>query len=33
MHHPIEVFAYYFPNYHRDARNERQHGAGWTSGR
>jgi len=24
------VAVYYFPNYHRDARNERIHGAGWT---
>jgi Glycosyltransferase WbsX len=24
------VFAYYFPNYHRDARNEKKHGEGWT---
>jgi hypothetical protein len=27
---PIEVGAYYFPNYHRDPRNERVHGPGWT---
>lgn len=26
----IEVFAYNFPNYHLDPRNEAQHGAGWT---
>lgn len=25
-----EVAAYYFPNYHPDARNERWHGKGWT---
>jgi hypothetical protein len=27
---PIEVTAYYFPNYHPDARNDRWHGKGWT---
>jgi hypothetical protein len=27
---PVEIAVYYFPNYHRDARNERLHGAGWT---
>ncbi|HEU4751646.1 MAG TPA: glycoside hydrolase family 99-like domain-containing protein, partial [Armatimonadota bacterium] len=26
----IEVAAYYFPNYHPDARNDRWHGKGWT---
>ena len=26
----IEVGAYYFPNYHRDPRNECVHGPGWT---
>jgi hypothetical protein len=26
----ITVAAYYFPNYHRDATNERWHGKGWT---
>ncbi|GBF72945.1 hypothetical protein PA598K_01224 [Paenibacillus sp. 598K] len=26
----IEVAAYYFPNYHRDARNDKWHGSGWT---
>ncbi|MBA2480924.1 MAG: glycoside hydrolase family 99-like domain-containing protein [Planctomycetes bacterium] len=26
----IDVAAYYFPNYHRDARNEAWHGRGWT---
>jgi hypothetical protein len=26
----IQVAAYYFPNYHVDPRNERDHGAGWT---
>jgi len=26
----IEVAAYYFPNYHEDARNRRWHGKGWT---
>ncbi len=25
-----EIAAYYFPNYHRDARNEAWHGPGWT---
>lgn len=25
-----EIFAYYFPNYHADARNARVHSAGWT---
>jgi len=25
-----EVFAYYFPNYHLDARNQRHHGQGWS---
>lgn len=25
-----DVAAYYFPNWHRDARNEAWHGAGWT---
>jgi hypothetical protein len=27
---PIEVAVYYFPNYHRDARNDVWHGNGWT---
>ncbi len=27
---PYTVAAYYFPNYHVDARNERMHGTGWT---
>jgi hypothetical protein len=26
----IEVAAYYFPNYHQDARNDKWHGQGWT---
>lgn len=26
----VEVAAYYFPNYHADARNETVHGRGWT---
>jgi len=26
----IEVAAYYFPNYHRDVRNDKWHGNGWT---
>lgn len=26
----IDVAAYYFPNFHRDPRNDRWHGAGWT---
>lgn len=26
----IEVLAYYFPQYHPDARNDRWHGKGWT---
>lgn len=30
MSRAIEVAAYYFPNYHVDARNENWHGAGWT---
>lgn len=30
MEHPIEVAAYYFPNYHPDARNAAWHGEGWT---
>lgn len=30
MTHPYEIAAYYFPNYHLDARNERWHGKGWT---
>jgi hypothetical protein len=25
-----EIGAYYFPNYHRDPRNEKAHGPGWT---
>jgi hypothetical protein len=27
---PVEVAAYYFPNYHPDARNDAWHGKGWT---
>jgi hypothetical protein len=27
---PIEVLAYYFPQYHRDPRNDRLHTPGWT---
>jgi predicted neuraminidase len=27
---PAEVAVYYFPNYHRDPRNEKWHGADWT---
>lgn len=27
---PVEIAAYYFPNYHVDPRNELQHGPGWT---
>lgn len=30
MPSPIEIAAYYFPNYHLDARNEALHGPGWT---
>ena len=26
----MQTAAYYFPNYHADARNERHHGTGWT---
>ena len=26
----MQTAVYYFPNYHRDARNEAFHGAGWT---
>ena len=26
----MDIAAYYFPNYHRDARNEDRHGQGWT---
>lgn len=26
----MQIAAYYFPNYHRDARNEKIHGQGWT---
>ena len=26
----IDVAAYYFPNYHPDARNDKWHGKGWT---
>jgi len=26
----MQIAAYYFPNYHRDARNEKLHGQGWT---
>ena len=26
----MEIAAYYFPNYHLDARNEARHGRGWT---
>ncbi len=26
----MEIAAYYFPNYHRDERNEARHGKGWT---
>jgi len=29
-HNRIEVAAYYFPNYHRDPRNEARYGPGWT---
>jgi hypothetical protein len=29
MHRP-QIAAYYFPNYHRDARNRLVHGEGWT---
>ena len=29
MKTPIEVFAYYFPNYHLDARNALTHGPQW----
>lgn len=29
-HSPVEIAAYYFPNYHADARNEALHGPGWT---
>jgi hypothetical protein len=27
---PLEVAAYYFPNYHRDPRSDRWYGVGWT---
>ena len=30
MSKPIEIAAYYFPNYHPDARNDVWHGKGWT---
>lgn len=30
MNKPVEVAAYYFPNFHVDARNEEWHGSGWT---
>jgi hypothetical protein len=30
MSKPIQVAAYYFPDYHPDARNEARHGKGWT---
>lgn len=30
MSKPIEVAVYYFPEYHRDARNDVWHGNGWT---
>ena len=26
----MDIAAYYFPNYHLDARNEARHGRGWT---
>jgi hypothetical protein len=26
----MDIAAYYFPNYHRDSRNEKRHGKGWT---
>ena len=26
----MDIAAYYFPNYHRDDRNEKRHGKGWT---
>lgn len=26
----MDIAAYYFPNYHRDERNEKRHGKGWT---
>lgn len=30
MKRDVTVAAYYFPNYHPDARNAKQHGPGWT---
>lgn len=30
MNKRYEIAAYYFPNFHPDARNEQWHGAGWT---
>ncbi len=27
---PVEIAAYYFPNYHPDPRNEKRYGQGWT---
>jgi len=30
MHDAYTIAAYYFPNYHPDARNAKQHGEGWT---
>jgi hypothetical protein len=30
MHNKYEIAVYYFPNYHRDERNEKCHGRGWT---
>lgn len=30
MNKKIPVYAYYFPNWHVDARNEKWHGTGWT---
>lgn len=30
MHHPYQIAAYYFGNYHADKRNEKAHGPGWT---
>lgn len=30
MNLPVRALAYYFPQYHRDARNDEMHGQGWT---
>jgi len=30
LHKEIPIYAYYFPNWHSDPRNEKWHGKGWT---